>query len=339
MRIPFGNRPRVEGVVSAAPLLAAFALLLTACSGDSTAPVANPIENTSVTAFASSPQAAAAVRTAATRWSHKLPIVSARGVPAEGFSASQAAPPVSSPFDLTYFGGAVVNKATSYNIYVNCEAGPATCWGTNSLTPGTFLRDLNHDGFIRMVNEFIETDAKNHFPVKELSTTFVLSEPNTATIDDVLNILFSAASFTGAVGYNAIYHVYLPQGTDMCFDPTTCYSPDNFDTFVFCAFHSSVDFGPDAHVLFTVEPFQDVPGCAIPGQTPHGTIDATASTVSHELMETITDPDGDAWFNGLFGFEGSDICSSLGSNEFIGNHQYFIQNEYSNKAHGCTRMS
>jgi hypothetical protein len=336
MRVTFGKEPRFGRVVSAAPLLTAVALLIGACSDDSTGPGREPIIE-SPRVFTIAPGAAAAVQSAAIRWNHKLPIVSARGFAAGGFGASLAAPPVSSPFDLTYFGGPVVTAATSYNVYVNCDAGPASCWGTNFMTPATFLRDLNRDGFIRLVDEYIGTNARNQFPVEELSIAGVpLSLPNTATIDDVLNIVFSAASFTGAVGYTSIYHVFLPQGTNMCIDETTCYSPDNFDTWVFCAFHGSVDFGPDAHVLFTVEPYQAVDGCQIPGQTPHGVIDATASTLSHELMETITDPDGNAWFNGLFGLEGSDICSALGSNELIGLRQYFIQKEYSNKEHGCT---
>jgi hypothetical protein len=327
--VRFGRR------CSTAPLAAAIALLLGACAGDSTDPAGNDGTGQPPQAFSVTPEGRAAAKTATMRASHKLPIVSARVIPA-AFSASATTPPVNSPFDLTYFGGAVVNSATVFNVYVNCEDGPAACWGTGSLTPATFLSDLNHDGFIRLMNEFIGSDARNHFPVSELSTTAELSQPNVASIDDVLGIVFSAVSFTGEVGYAAIYHVFLPQGTDMCIDVTTCYSPDNFDTFVFCAFHGSVDFGPDAHVLFTVEPYQATFGCSIPGQTPHGVIDATASTVSHEQMETMMDPDGDAWFNGLFGFEGSDICSALGSNEFIGHHQYFIQKEYTNSAHGCT---
>ena len=173
--------------------------------------------------------------------------------------------------------------------------------GDRQPTPATFLNDLNHDNFIRLMNEFVGSDVKGHFPAKELSTTATFAQPNTATLDDILGIVFSASSFTGAIGYSAIYHIFLPQGTDMCIDAQTCYSPDNFDTFVFCAFHFSVDFDADTHVLFTVEPYQFVPGCSIPGQTPHGVIDATASTVSHEQMETMMDPDGDAWFNGLTG--------------------------------------
>ena len=338
MRSTFVKCPRSGRLNSAAPLVAALAVLLGACAGDSTDPATDDGAGQPPQAFSVTPEARAAVKGATMRASHKLPIVSARTVPV-GFSASVATPPTNSPFDLTYFGGAVVNAATVFNIYVNCDGGPAACWGTGTLTPATFLRDLNHDNFIRLMDEFIGSNARNHFPVSELSTTVELPIPNVASIDDVLGIVFSAASFTGEVGYGAIYHVFLPQGTDMCIDDFTCYSPDNFDTFVFCAFHGSVDFGPDAHVLFTVEPYQFTPGCSIPGQAPHGVIDATASTVSHEQMETMMDPDGDAWFNGLFGFEGSDMCSAIGSNEFIGNHQYFIQKEYSNKTHGCTTRS
>lgn len=331
--MPTSRRIRLGRAVPAVSA-AAVALLLGACGTDSTSSSTDPVD-LPLQELTISPQAAEAVKSAVFRASHKLPIVSARTITAPGFSAS-AADPVSSPFDLTYFGGPVVNAATSFNVYVNCTSDPTTCWGSNGLSPTNFLRDLNRDGFIQMVNEFIGSDAKNHFPVEQMRLHTTFSTPTTASLDDIFSIVFSAAQSTGKIGYGAIYHVFLPQGIDMCIDASTCYSPDNFDTFVFCAFHGSVDFGPNAHVLFSVEPYQYAPGCVIPGQVPHGAIDAQASTLSHELMETITDPDGSAWFNGLFGFEGSDICSALGSNEVIGAHQYFIQKEYSNKKHGCT---
>jgi hypothetical protein len=321
---------RVNVMVLAA---SAVSLLLGGC-GDSTAPAENG-GGQPITPFAVTAASRAAALNATFRASHKFPVVSARTIPT-GFSASSADPPVSSPFDLTYFGGHLLHAATSYNVYVNC-ADPIACWGTGRRSPATFLHDLNSDGFIQLMNEFIGTDALHHFPVAELSTTVdSFSTPNVASVNDILSIVLSAVITTGAFGYSAVYHVFLPQGTDMCFDANTCYSPDNFDTFVFCAFHSSVDFDENTHVLFTLEPYQFVPGCSIPGQAPHGVIDATASTLSHELMETMMDPDGDAWFNGLFGLEGSDMCAALGSNELIGFHEYFVQKEYSNEVHGCT---
>jgi hypothetical protein len=85
-----------------------------------------------------------------------------------------------------------------------------------------------------------------------------------------------------------------------------------------------------------VEPYQGVDGCRIPGQTPHGLIDATASTLTHELIETITDPDLDGWYNGLFGFEMSDICFAFANNALLNGHNYFLQLEYSNGQHMCS---
>ena len=86
-------------------------------------------------------------------------------------------------------------------------------------------------------------------------------------------------------------------------------------------------------VLFSVEPFQFVPGCAV--DTPHGVIDATSSTLSHELSETITDPEGDAWFNQLFLLEIGDECFAFRDDDNISGEFFSIQPEYSNNAHNC----
>jgi hypothetical protein len=71
------------------------------------------------------------------------------------------------------------------------------------------------------------------------------------------------------------------------------------------------------------------------------------STLSHELFETITDPDGDAFRAlsslDLFGFEIGDVCQPSGNDkgEFlvptfrVNGHRYAIQLEYSNHGHGC----
>jgi hypothetical protein len=248
-------------------------------------------------------------------------------------------PTLNSPLDLTYFGGPVVTSTTNRNVYINCQTTATDCWGSNGLSPAQFLRDLNNSQFIRINNEFIGADARGKFPTAQLSTNFTFTPSGggtpTASLQDLLTILFSAVESTQEAGYNNIYHLFLPEGTDICVDEQTCYSPDNLDTFVFCAFHGSVDFD-QTHVLFTVEPFQNVFGCVIPGQAPHGTIDATASTLSHEFFETMMDPDLDAWFNALLGEEGSDMCSAFGTNVHLRTHDYFIQSEYSNRAHACT---
>jgi hypothetical protein len=174
---------------------------------------------------------------------------------------------------------------------------------------------------------------------------------------DMLAVVHMVASSLGQTGYSNIYHVFLPPGQDECFTAKDgiCYSPDVPATFFFCGYHSSADFSDIGHVLYTVEPYQNVPGCSVPPGTPNGQlVDSTNNTLSHEQFETITDPDGDAWFNFslvvLAGAEIGDECSFFtiiptGPNtaeafydpsvSTIGDHRYAVQPEYANNEHAC----
>ena len=89
-----------------------------------------------------------------------------------------------------------------------------------------------------------------------------------------------------------------------------------------------------------------MPGCADTGATPNGVLaDSTNNVLSHELFETITDPDGDAWTNStsnaLYGSEIGDECSFVNATGFdpsvwrVGGKTYATQPEYSNLAHAC----
>jgi hypothetical protein len=147
--------------------------------------------------------------------------------------------------------------------------------------------------------------------------------------------------------------VFLPKGVDTCFDQTSiCYSPDNPSTFFFCAYHGSVSFNDIGHVLFSVEPYQNVAGCQVAPPNPNGILsDSTDSTLSHELIEAITDPDpGSGWVanSSLLesGAEIGDICEPVGNAKFqfldpvlsLNGHKYEIQLEYSNKYHACASV-
>jgi hypothetical protein len=319
-------------------LMAAMGLLLVGCQSDAPTGAAA----TTPTTFALTPGAAHATTT--NRVTKELPTV-------QVWEASQAAQQgasvktVNSPFDLTYFGGPVVTQATEWNVYTNCPAGPASCWGTGSLTPATVMRDLNASNILQVANQFIGAEADGHFHVKELSTTFTFSGAPTATapggtasLTDIFEIVASAAFATGANGYGHEFHVFLPNGTDMCMAAGDCYSPDIPSTFRFCAFHGSVDVAFSAteivHLIYSVQPYQFVPGCPLPAQT--RVIDATASSLAHEFMESITDPDLDAWFNALLGDEIGDLCFGFRHNSQVGAHVYAIQEMYSNANHACT---
>jgi len=232
----------------------------------------------------------------------------------------------------------------------------ANCWGD----PEGFLSDLGKSDFIHVVDQYTGSTGENRYTV---SNTHVMIhyKPNAApfTDADMLAVVHAVALVLGTPnGYSNQFHVFLPPGQDECFGrPITqqqfkvCYSPDDLKTFFFCAYHGSADFSDIGHVLYSVEPFQDAFGCSSRPGTPNGQIaDSTNNVLSHELFETITDPDGTAWWNSLnnslFGQEIGDECSFLlftpnavyfdPSDVTLNGKSYVAQPEYNNAQHACT---
>jgi len=259
------------------------------------------------------------------------------------------------PADLTYFGGAVVPFAQSHPIFLlphgSCPV--ATCWGD----PESFLIDFGSSDLARITDQYVGAHVSNRYA---LGDEFALSytPPAVPLTDATMRaIAHAAVLLSGESGYEHIFHIFLPPGQDECFSAaaTTCYSPDKPNSFAFCAYHSSVTFSDVGHVLYTVEPFQNVPGCQVRPGTPNGQlIDSTNSNLSHELVETITDPDGSAWFNfttnALAGAEIADECQFLAILQVsptsfavfndptvfkVGKHVYATQPEYNNQDHAC----
>jgi hypothetical protein len=260
-------------------------------------------------------------------------------VPAPGFYGE----------DLVYFGGARLATTKSNPVYVNMSScgGVAACWGN----PVRFLSDLSNSTFIHLTDQYVGTTANNRYPPSTSATATVpLFVSNVVGQNDILAIVHTAAKALGT-GYGHIYHVFLPKGVDTCFDLTNiCYSPDNPASWVFCAYHGSVTFGDIGHVLLSVEPYQNVPGCQAAPPNPNGILaDSTNSVLSHELIEAITDPDpGSGWVAAksliVNGAEIGDLCEPLGnsSGQFLdptltlNGRKYELQLEYGNNYHACT---
>jgi hypothetical protein len=260
------------------------------------------------------------------------------------------------PADLQFQGGQVVQSAESHPIFVNLASSThcnsvATCWGN----PIGFLHDLGRSDFIHVADQYTGVHRDDRYTVApEGINVHVTVGANPLTDADIQAIVHAVVVGAGLnTGYDNIFPVFLVPGQDECFDSTftVCYSPDRPASFAFCAYHSSADFTDIGHVLYNVEPFQDVPGCNVRPGTPNGQlVDSTNDTLSHETIETITDPDGDAWFNSvnldLFGQEIADECIFLvftptsvfsdPSNVILNGHRYAIQTEYNNKRHACT---
>jgi hypothetical protein len=261
------------------------------------------------------------------------------------------------PGDLTnLFGGPTVGFIQSHPVFLSSVDGttcaPNTCWGD----PDTFLDNFGRSGLSHVTDQYVGQHADDRYT---LGDEFVIPfTPSTTPLIDpqIRALVHAVAAFSGETGLNHEFHIFLPPGQDECFDASfaTCYSPDNGNTFVFCAYHNAVAFQDIGIVLYSVEPFQNVPGCHVrPGTVNGQTIDSTNSTLSHELIETITDPLGSAWRNftdnALAGAEIADECQLIailpvGNHlavfgdpiEFsVGHHRFATQPEYSNEDHAC----
>jgi hypothetical protein len=237
-----------------------------------------------------------------------------------------------------------VTSAVSTNVFVNCGGG-GTCWGN----PGGFLTDVGRSTFIHVVDQYVHVTTANRYTLNTKFFTLTASGKTFFSRADIDSIAHAAAKL-GGVGYGRIYHIYLPKGTDTCADPgeTMCYSPNVPSVFVLCAHHASDNFTDIGKVLFSGEPFQDIPGCAVSLPSPNGQLaDSTNSVLSHELFETITDPDGNAWISFASlperGNEIGDICHGISNSSvdevvptfLINGKKYEAQLEYSNTYHAC----
>ncbi len=263
--------------------------------------------------------------------------------------------PVFYPADLASGGGPTLETTRMHAIYVNAKGSIASNWGN----PEGFLRDLNRSTFIHLLDQYVGTTADERYPVGRRARVHYGTPGATLLESDIVAIVHAVAVETGSGG-DHVYHVFLPEGTDTCFDPTPqnpnpgCYSPDNLATMAFCAYHDAVQFSDIGIALFTVEPWQGSV-CAIATPAPNGVLaDSTNNVLSHETFETITDPlPGLGYLNLtggiLTGEEIGDECVifnffSTSPGEYspptfaINGKNYAVQPEYSNTYHTCATV-
>jgi hypothetical protein len=234
--------------------------------------------------------------------------------------------------DLSYFGGPVQTGAQEYNILVN--ATTETPWGGKI---GKFQTDLFSSTMFGIINQYNAAGTytvRGDYPVSYNTLLPLLDS-------DIFNIIHAVITANHLpTGYGAEYHVFLQSGVRQCSTSAGgCYGV------VYCAYHGSNDYSDIGHVLYSVEPYQNINGCQVTNQpSPNGVLaDSTASVLSHEMFETITDPDvaanNLAWYNNNKG-EIGDICAPANNiptgNVTLGSDTWEIQPEYSNHVHDCS---
>ncbi|HEX3153857.1 MAG TPA: hypothetical protein VHV32_04490 [Candidatus Angelobacter sp.] len=139
-----------------------------------------------------------------------------------------------------------------------------------------------------------------------------------ALTDTTLPKVISAPLTSGKlpVDPNGIYFVLTSPDVTLTFPPVAG-KPQGFCT-AFCGFHTSGTLGTtDIKVAFVGDPATQCPSghaggtCSVQALSPNGNegADAMANVMAHELNETITDPDGNAWFHLNTAGEVGDLCN------------------------------
>jgi len=236
--------------------------------------------------------------------------------------------------------------AQHHPVYVN---QPPSHWGD----PAALLRDLGVSEIIHVLDQYTGSYSDNRYILgTSYQLGYTIPADHTIRRADLATMVHAAASAGGA-GSGQLYHLFFPQGVDVCVRAGVCYTPDNPATWTACAWHNEFIFSDIGPVIYTVEPYQNVPGCqSAPDHPVNGILaDSTDTTLSHEVFEAISDPSLAGWVarHSLVagGQEIADLCglsvlASDGNYYFsstpvrLGSKEYVVTAIYSNEIHACT---
>jgi hypothetical protein len=266
--------------------------------------------------------------------------------------------------NLTYHGGPVMHANRVYTIFW----GPASSWDSGYIsTINTYFNNVHLDSG-QTTNVYYSdsqyTDGSgaanydvtfggtyndtNAYPAQVLCTD--KATPKRCLTDGQLQTEIQADmsanrwTATGIAGTSDttqnIFFLFTPVGVGSCAGSSCAYT-------TYCAYHNWMG-SPSGTVLYANMPYANqnyrIYTCNS-GQWPNGvSADATINLISHEHNETITDEQGNAWYDSS-GAENGDKCAwNFGSatgpsggkyNQTINGTNYYLQQEWSNQSSGC----
>ena len=270
--------------------------------------------------------------------------------------------------NLCNLGGPVMSNVVIYNVYWV----PIPRIDPNAPLVNQFTQDLGGP-FAAMLAQYGVPNRVNYggswTDLKQLPTTMAPNQAIQIEDTDIQGVVTDAANANpnwNPPGLNTLYMVYLPAGTELCNEgfAECTYTPTRFGaTGSFCAYHGAFTQSQSTFI-YGAMPFDGdrLSGCGIlntatPGSTgsvgPNGDEagNAEVSTASHEIFESLTDPEpatNAAWRNGTNpldpGFlrgEIGDMCAYVfqpgpdGGDVSLNGNRYFIQQEWSNATTHC----
>ncbi|MEY2446934.1 MAG: hypothetical protein QOH79_410 [Acidimicrobiaceae bacterium] len=260
--------------------------------------------------------------------------VNATGSPAQ---AHAAAAPATGNNGIKYHGGPVILGTT--HVYVIWYGN----WPSSSTTPAIITTLLNNIGGSPYFN--INTTYFNATRTRVTNSVALLGSINDSYSQG--NVLTDAGVKT--VVASAITANKLPSdanGLYFVLTSSDVAEPSGFLT-QYCGWHDHGSIGgKDIKYSFVGDASLDPSACmAQSPQSPNGNAaaDGMASVIAHELEETTTDPDLNAWYDGQ-GMENADKCAwtfgklytanGAKANMKFGGHDYLIQRNWVNASGG-----
>ena len=262
---------------------------------------------------------------------------------------------------LSYHGGPVIVKATTYAIFWIPASGALQDGSPTSLTlhyqtvqtnllkdyPGHSIANNNtqyYQGsttktFIQNAGTFggsyVDTSS---YPVSDCTDSATPGNCiSDALIQQEIVKVMGIKGWTG--GNNKVFFLFTSSGEGSCYNASNCSYTQ------YCAYHTFFSSG-GVNVIYGNEPFGNPSVCAggTPSPNNDAAADSAASALTHELTEAITDPLLNAWYGGSgVASEIGDLCNGymgyMGwdgglANEYWNGHYYAVQTEYSNYLSG-----
>ena len=274
--------------------------------------------------------------------------------PAPDLGRAQRIAPAETVDPLTYHGGPVVHDGHVYAIFWEPPGYPYP--PDYKAAVAEYFRDVARDSGKRTnvysVNrEYPDGHGPPPYRVAfEGSHTDTSFLPDSGCVNPSTDVCLTDAQLSSELaafvvgkglprGLARQYFLFTPPGVGSCFDGSGsgCVYQSH------CAYHSYAS--AVGVLLYAVQPYVRGVGACDMGESPTGTsADAVLNVVSHEHVEIITDPLGNAWYDSE-GEENGDKCawrfgSLAGSpgalyNQVVGGSPYLLQLEWSNAMAGC----
>jgi hypothetical protein len=226
--------------------------------------------------------------------------------------ATQMAALATAPDRVAFHGGPVISHVKIYAVRYGSGTNLPQVASTTPPSISSFLNGAFHSPYADWLREYDTwnqgTGSNQSIDRGTFGGLYTISPAaarNDADINDTdirneLNAQIKNGHLP-APDANSLYVLFFRKGQ-------TIHAIGGTSVNYFCAYHNGADLGV-GHAYYAVIPYEaNNTGCGTASA-----FDNLTETVSHEVVESITDPDLTAWYSDTTGNEDADICNRQGT--------------------------